>query len=197
MSTDTMTLLTADEFFDFVHHSENQGRAFELERGRVVEVSRPGGRHGLVCVNVSFILSLYVRQHQRGYLVGNDTGIVVEHDPDTIKGPDLAFMDCSRRYEDINPKFTEDVPALIVEVWSPTDRPGKMSRRLDQFFRRGVRMAWVIDPEEKDVTVHRPDRKEEVFDLTQELLVEDVLPGFRCKVADFFYSTGDQPASGS
>ena len=68
MSTETATkLLTADEFFDWVMRPENQPRHYELERGKVVEVSRPGERHGLVCLNVGTMLNLYVRKRRKGY----------------------------------------------------------------------------------------------------------------------------------
>jgi Uma2 family endonuclease len=190
----TTQLLTADEFFDFVMRAENQGKHFELEKGRVVEVSRPGERHGIICANVTTFLNLYVRQRKRGYVLCNDAGIILERDPDTVKGPDVSYFEDSRRYADMNPKLTENVPALAVEVWSPTDRPGKMSRRIQQFFRGGVRMVWILDPEERDVTVHRPGKDEEVFDATQEIVVEDVLPEFRCRVSDFFYVCGDTVA---
>ena len=51
MSTAESTrLLTAEEFYDFCHLPENRDRHFELERGEVVEMSRPGEvPHGFVC----------------------------------------------------------------------------------------------------------------------------------------------------
>jgi hypothetical protein len=45
--------LTAEEFYDWAHRPENAGKSYELERGEVVEVSRPGELHGVVCANVA------------------------------------------------------------------------------------------------------------------------------------------------
>ena len=41
--------MNAEEFFAWCNRPENRDRHFELERGEVVEVSRPGERHGFVC----------------------------------------------------------------------------------------------------------------------------------------------------
>src|SRR6266404_889945 len=75
--------LSAEEFFDWCNQPENRDRHFELERGEVVEVSRPGERHGFVCLNVGAILRNYTFQQRKGYACGNDTGVLLERDPDT------------------------------------------------------------------------------------------------------------------
>ena len=80
------SLMTAEEFFDWVNRPENGGKVYELERGEVVEMPRPGERHGVVCVNVGYVLSTYIRQRGKGYACGNDTGIIWERDPDTVRG---------------------------------------------------------------------------------------------------------------
>jgi Uma2 family endonuclease len=51
-------LMTADEFWEFVHRPENPDRDFELIRGEVIEVSRPTKPHGAVAALVGFELQL-------------------------------------------------------------------------------------------------------------------------------------------
>ena len=89
----TTGLMTADEFYDFVHLPEHRNRIFELDRGRVVEMSRPGIRHGVVCANVSFMLVAFTRQRNRGIVISNDAGLIVERDPDSVFGPDVFLYD--------------------------------------------------------------------------------------------------------
>ena len=74
--------LTADEFYEWTHRPENRDRHFELEEGEVVEMSRPGERHGTVCSNTSYLLVGYTRTIKKGNVTSNDTGIVLERDPD-------------------------------------------------------------------------------------------------------------------
>ena len=187
MTTIPTTMMTASEFWDWVHHPENRDRHFELERGKVVEVSRPGELHGVVCLNAGFILSTYIRQRRKGYACANDTGIIWECDPDTVKGPDLFFYDINRTFADLNPKWTEDVPTLVIEVLSPNDRLTKVNRRITRFIKWGVPLVWLIDPEEQTVTIYRPDGVPEVLERDEELTGGNLLADFRCQVADFFY----------
>src|ERR1700737_2613474 len=54
--------MTAEQFFEWVQRPENRDRHFELERGEVVEMSRPGERHGYICGNTSRILGNFTFQ---------------------------------------------------------------------------------------------------------------------------------------
>jgi Uma2 family endonuclease len=194
MSTETAAqkkLMTADEFYDWVLRPENQGRHFELVRGEVVEMSRPGELHGVICANVAWVLNNYVRQRRRGRVLSNDPGIILEKDPDTVRGPDVAFFDDTRPYDQLNPKWAEGVPVLAVEVLSPNDRIGKVTRRINEFLRAGTRLVWLVDPDARDVTVYRPGQSPQAFEANQELTGEDVLPDFRCPVAEFFFVAGE------
>src|SRR5262245_28417854 len=128
MTTITTRPMTAEEFYEWCNRPENRDRHYELERGKVVEVSRAGEAHGVVCLNVGWLLGGYVRQRRKGYACGNDTGIMWEHDPDTVRGPDVVYFAENRPFAELNPKYTEQVPLLAVEVLSPNDRPGKVNR---------------------------------------------------------------------
>jgi Uma2 family endonuclease len=189
----TKKLMTAEEFADWVERPENQPRHFELVRGEVVEMSRPGERHGLICGNVATTLNLYARQRRKGYVLSNDPGVVLERDPDTVRGPDVAYFEKGKKYSELNPKFCEGVPTLAVEVLSPTDRIGKVTRRVAEFHKAGIPLVWVVDPEACDVTVYRTGRDAYSVEKTQELTGDDVLPDFRCPVADFFL-VNEEPA---
>jgi Uma2 family endonuclease len=187
MATIPTTTMTASDFWDWVHSPENRDRHYELERGKVVEVSRPGEMHGVVCANVAWILGNYIRQRRKGYVCGNDTGIMWECDPDTVKGPDLVFYDKNQSFGELNPKWTEEVPTLAVEVRSPNDRMSKITRRVSQFLKWGVLLVWLIDPEDQTATIYRRDRPPEVLEVDQELTGDGILADFRCPVAELFY----------
>src|SRR5713101_2036034 len=126
MATAATKTMTAEEFFEWSHRPENRDRHFELEEGEIVEMSLPGQRHGVVCGNASWILGNFTRQRKKGFVCTNDTGLILERDPDTVRGADVALYDEAKRYDELNIKYTEGLPLLAVEVLSPNDRPGKM-----------------------------------------------------------------------
>jgi Uma2 family endonuclease len=181
------TLMTADEFFDFVNRPENEARCFELVRGEVIEVSRPTRPHGSLCANFSRILGNYAFARKKGYVTTNDSGVVLDRDPDTVRGPDIAYYEDAERFEDLPEKWGDTAPRLIVEILSPNDTAPYAIRKITDFLNNGVEIAWIVDPEARTITVYTAKNGPKVLTEKNVLTGGHVLPGFRCKVADFFY----------
>ena len=190
MATVTATRLTADEFYDFVHKPRNAGRYFELERGEVIELPPPGIRHGIVCGNVAYKLIQYAIEVKRGFVGTNDTGVIVEEDPDTVRGADVSYYDDDSDFETVEIRYSYDPPLLVAEILSPDDRISRVIIRTDQYLKRGVALFWLVDPEVRTVTVYRKGREPITLTDADELTGEDVLKGFRCRVADLFAMPG-------
>ena len=190
MATVTTKRMTAAEFFDWVHRPENRDRFFELERGEVIEMPPPTKYHGFVCGNVARVLGNFAVQRGKGYPCSNDSGFIVESDPDTVRGPDLAFYEDDQTADTMDRKYTAQVPRLAVEVLSPGANHNKVMKRVLQFLAGGVALVWVLDPELHSVAVYHPSRLPRVLDEQDELDGNDVLPDFHCRVADFFALPG-------
>jgi Uma2 family endonuclease len=186
MTTAATKLMTAEEFYDFCNLPENRDRHFELDQGKVIEMSRPGERHGFTCHNVNRILGNYCFQRGQGYVCSNDTGVIWERDPDTVRGPDILYRAQDRDFEELHPKYSEDPPELAIEVLSPTDRPSRVIARAYHFLHRGARQVWVLDPEDRTLTVYLPNTEPKILQVDDEITAPDLLPEFRCRVGDFF-----------
>ena len=65
---------------------------------------------------------------------------------------------------------------------------------MDQYVRRGIPMVWLIDPEERHVTMYRPNEFHKILDESESITGNGVLPGFTCKVADLFALPTKKPA---
>lgn len=191
MATATIQLMTAEEFYEFCHRPENRDRLFELERGEVVEVPRPGIRHGVTCSNANWILGSFVRQRKKGYVVANDAGLIVERDPDTVYGPDLFLYDEVDRFEELNVRHDERPPKLVVEVLSPHDRLGKVMRRVGRFLAMGAELVWIVDPEARNITAYRAGEGPRIFEEGEEITGMDVFPDLRIPVQAFFEMPGE------
>ncbi len=187
-------LMTAGEFWDFVHLPENENRDFELIRGEAVEMSRPTHPHGRVAFRVGMILELYAERVGKGYVVTNDSGIILSEDPDTVVGPDVAFFTDVNVFDDMNPKWPDVPPLLVAEIRSPNDRPNSLIAKSRDYIRNGVKVVWLVDYEERTVAVFRPNMIPDVITENQELIGGEELPGFVCRVAEFFKLPGDKPA---
>ena len=193
-ATSATDRMTADDFYRWVNLPENRDLHVELERGAVIEMPPPGKYHGFVCGNIAGILRDYAVKRARGYVCTNDAGLIVERDPDTVRGPDVTFYDDNQTADTMDRQFAERPPVLAVEVMSPNDRLNRTLLRISQMLHLGVRMVWVVDPETRDVSVYRPGKPHRLVATDQELTGEDVLTEFRCPVSEFFDLPGQKPA---
>ncbi|MCE9561416.1 MAG: Uma2 family endonuclease [Planctomycetes bacterium] len=187
-------LMTIDEYWDFVNRPENMDRLFELRRGEVIEMSHPKMPHGIVCARISTQLQNYADRVNIGFVLSNDTGVVLSEKPGTVVGPDVAYCVSANNYDDVEPKWAETPPVLTVEVLSPSDKTTEVNDKIAEYIRAGVKVVWLADPETKTVAVYRPNHHHVVLKTAGQLLGGDELPGFSCKVADFFRLPGDRLA---
>ncbi len=194
MSAVSTALMTAEEFFEWANRPENAGTRYELDDGKVIAMPSPGELHGLLCWIVAHLLGGYVIP-RGGYLMTNDTGLIVRRRPDSVRGPDVMLFLDGRKVEEMSRGHSERVPSLVVEVLSPSDQFSKTLRRVDQYEARGVPLIWVIDPDERAVHVFRPNELRKRLEETDELTGNGVLPDLRLEVADLFTLPGQQPPS--
>jgi Uma2 family endonuclease len=82
--------------------------------------------------------------------------------------------------------YTTIPPDLAVEVVSPNDTVSGLVEKIGEYLRAGVRLVWIIDPPTRTVQVWRSDQSGAWLGAEDELSGEDVVPGFRCRVADLF-----------
>ena len=170
-------LVTADEFERF---SEDHAYRIELVRGRLVRMSPVGPPHGLVVVRLIVLLSRYLEEHPVGVILP-DVGFKLQSDPDTVRGPDLAFIGQERFPALYREGFIHGAPDLVIEVLSPDDTRRELRAKLDDYFRAGVPVVVVIDPRKKSVTIHRPPDAPVVVRGDDAVLeIGDPLPGLRC-----------------
>ena len=187
-------LMTADDFWDYCQRPENANRWLELVRGEVIELPAPTKRHGRVCTNIAYALETYARQTRTGYVLTNDSGVILERDPDTVRGPDVGYYTDADTFDELHPKWGEVPPVLAVEVLSPGDKQIRVTKKIAEYLDNGVRLVWLVNFEERFVTAHRVGRSPQVFECGQELTADE-LPGFRCLVDEFFKLPKEYPAA--
>ena len=184
MATVAEKLITAEEFAKMPNPPD--GSKQELVKGVIVTMPPPGFDHGVCQVRVANLVDTHARTNKQGR-VTVETGLVTEQDPDTVRGPDVSFWSLERLPLDKRPKGYPDVAAdLCVEVLSPRKRLRIIKEKIREYFARGVRMVWVVDPEDRTVTAYRSPDEGRVLHESAILTGEDVLPGFTCRVSELF-----------
>lgn len=161
------------------------GSRLELVRGEVEVMPPPNGRHGLVCSEIAWLLKNHVKPAKLGWVTTNDTGVVLERGPDTVRGPDVAYWSIARQ-PDVPDGYFLIPPDIAVEVLSPDDRRGAVRAKIKEYLFYSVPLVWLVDPELRTVTVYAGTMRGTELDEDDTLDGGNVLPGFSCKVADLF-----------
>lgn len=131
---------------------------------------------------------LQTQPHPRGDVVDGDGGFRLRDDPVVTVGIDVAYIDAELAAQGANEAgLLNGVPVLAVEVLSPTDEHEDVVEKIETYLDCGIKIVWIVDPDLQTVTVYRPDRMPELFNVSQPLDAEPHLPGFRVSVADLFY----------
>jgi Uma2 family endonuclease len=185
MSTITR-FITEDELL----RMPDDGNRYELIEGELRQMPPTGYEHGRSTGNLHCLIAYHVRLNKLGDVLAAETGFVVAHTVDgrpTVIAPDIAFVAKGRIPPGTNTfKFLELAPDLIVETLSPSDRTVDVEQKIALWLRAGVRLAVVVDPAERSVTLYNANN--EITALTDDVLLdlEDVIPGLHCKVSDIF-----------
>lgn len=183
MSSTITRLVTADELIAM----PDDGFRYELVKGELIRMSPTGHEHGVVAMNIAGPLHQHVKSNNLGVVYAAETGFIVGQNPDTVRAPDVAFVQIERINQAGNVKsYWIGAPDLAVEVVSPGDTVGKVEGKVTEWLEAGTLMVWVASPRLRTVTVYRS--LTEIIMLTEKDTLDggDVVPGFRIAVCDIF-----------
>ena len=187
MSTTSTALMTAEEFMEL----PDDGLRHELINGEVIRMPASGYPHGRIVLRLMAPLAQFVWDHDLGEVV-DYSGFQLTVNPDTVLGPDAAFVNKQRLQEAGEVKgYWSGPPDLAIEVLSPSDRPYRIKPGISGWFSYGVTQLWIVNPKDRTVTVYRSPSDATTFSGSDDLEAPDLFPGFRLSL-DRIFSTSVQ-----
>ena len=178
--------MNVPQFWDFCQRPENRARILELLYGEVIELPIPYLKHGVVCARMGFLLDEYARRLGRGYVLLGCVGTILQHDPPSVLGPDVAYHAHWDSDADPLTGWANTMPELVVEAVSPNDNPTITAAKIREYLRNGVKIVWLVNCEERNVIALRPNQQVEVVGEEGELTGGEELAGLSIQVADIF-----------
>jgi Uma2 family endonuclease len=176
-------LITAEQF----SRMPTDGRPAELVRGRIEHMMLPAPLHGWYCGRVVGFFIEHRQKHKTGNIFCNDSAIITERDPDTVRGADVAYFSYKRVGKGKLPKgYLPAAPEAVFEIRSPSDRAGKLLTKVGEYLAAGVNVVCVIDPESETITVYEGDKPPQTLGKGAILDLSRIIPGFRVPVVRFF-----------
>jgi Uma2 family endonuclease len=166
-----------------------------LSRGRLIEKHPDPENADMTKRNrfhsraVGFVLErwLEAQPEPRGQVVGGEAGFILRRNPDSTVGIDVAYVSAETvSVQTDGTTLFDGPPVLAVEILSPSNTHEEVRDKVQDYLSAGVALVWMIDTDFRTVTVYRPDAEPQLFNRTQTLSADPILPGFSCPVADLF-----------
>lgn len=178
----TRTAATIDD----VLRLADAGCRFELVGGELVEMSPTGFGHGAVERRIGRRLGDFVDDNHLGEVVVGEVLFQLDASGRLARAADVAFV---RRDRLPRPEAWTGVfvgaPDLVVEIVSPGNSANQIQQRIDEWLEHGTRIVLAVYPEQRSL-VDWCGTGAVIRHEADELNLDPVLPGFRCKVGDLF-----------
>jgi len=174
----TKARMTEEEFMRL----PDDGRKYELVDGEAKEVPA-GHRHDAIGANVIILLGPHARG--RGILASSQAGFRMACG--NIRSPDVSFT-LKERLLDGEPSegFEGLSPDLCVEIISPSEDKEDMRRKVREYFGSGAQQVWHLFPQAHQLLIYHSPTQSALYEAEDEIDGGELLPGFRCRVAELF-----------
>ncbi len=169
--------LTDEQFFQLCQNN----RDLRLERtaeGELIIMPPTGWESGNRNSKLTARLEFWAEADGTGLTFDSSTGFKLPNGAN--RSPDASWVS-HQRLEALNPnpdRFLPMAPDFVVELRSASDSLKTVQEKMREYIKNGVRLGWLIDPQNQRVEIYRPGQDVEILQFPTSLSGEDVLPGF-------------------
>jgi Uma2 family endonuclease len=170
--------LTDDQFYELCQHNQDL-RLERNHKGGLIIMPPVGAESGSREADNIGDLIIWNRRTNLGIVFSSSAGFTLPNG--SVRSPDAAWVEKSR-WEALTPaqrkKFAPIAPDFAIELRSESDDLEMLQAKMQEYLENGVRLGWLINPQEQQVEVYRLDRAVQRLNLPVDLSGEDVLLGF-------------------
>ncbi len=160
---------------------------YEVIDGRVVE-KQLGALEGFLAARLMLWLAPFVDEARLGRIVV-EMLFALRPSPELKRRPDLAFVSAERwplRKRVPRTEAWDVVPDLAVEVVSQSNTADEVAEKIEDYFRAGCRLVWVVYPVTNKVQVYESPTQVKILQVGDELRGDPLIPGFRLPLTTLF-----------
>ena len=170
--------------------AQNRDTKFEMtSQGELIVMSPTGSESGRQNADLLTQISIWNRQTKLGVVFDSSTGFTLPNG--AKRSPDVSWIEISR-WNELTQKqkkgFAPIAPDFTLELLSPNDRLQDTQEKMKEYLECGVKLGWLIYPDETRVEIYRLGKKVEVANFSQDLSGEDLMPGLIVKLDEMLES---------
>ena len=170
--------LTDDQFFQLCQAN----RDLRIERnanGDLVIMAPTGGNTSRYNSEMGADLAIWNRKTKLGVTFDSSGGFKLPNGAE--RSPDAAWVTLER-WNRLTPeqqeRFIPLAPDFVIELRSPSDALAPLQAKLQEYIDNGTRLGWLLNRQDRQAEIYRPNQPKQVLQAPATLSGEDVLPGF-------------------
>jgi Uma2 family endonuclease len=185
LNLDSITHLTHEQFRELCR--DNSDIRLELTaKGELIVMPPTGWESGRRNANLTIDLGIWNRQASLGVVFDSSTGFILPNG--AVRSPDAAWV-ARERITALNPNpegFLPLAPDFVIELRSASDRLKPLQDKMQEYIDNGVRLGFLLNPQDRTVEIYRLGQPIEVLQSPTEVLGDDILPGFVLNLKGIF-----------
>ena len=184
LNLDTVNL--SDEQFYRLCQVNQDWQLERTAKGELIVMPPVGGVSGGREADLISLLWLWNHQTGRGKVFSSSTIFRLPNGGD--RSPDAAWINL-HRWQSLSreeqEKFPPICPDFVIELRSRTDSLETLQEKMQEYLDSGLKLGWLINPQQQQVEIYRPDQPVEIKELPTDLSGEAVLSGFSLSLPRF------------
>ena len=178
-------------YFTYANYKEwelKEGERYEIIYGEAFAMAAPNERHQAILGELYGQLYVFLKDKPcKVYPAPFDVRLFYQENEsdNTVVQPDITII-CDKKK--IGTEGCRGAPDLVIEIVSPTNTATEMERKYKLYRQAGVREYWVVDPENKGITVHyfKDDKISAAIYGSSGLAPVEIFPGFNIELDRLF-----------
>jgi Uma2 family endonuclease len=169
----------SDEAFYQICQANPELKFERTAAGELVVMSPTGGETGDRNRRITQRLGNWTDEDNTGLAFDSSTCFRLPNGAE--RSPDAAWISLKRWQsltKDERAGFPPLAPDFVLELRSPSDSLKALESKMQEYIDNGVRLGWLIDPQNRRVHIYRPHQPVEIVQSPSCLSGEDVLAGF-------------------
>ncbi|MGL5075538.1 MAG: Uma2 family endonuclease [Waterburya sp.] len=168
--------------------ADNPETKFETTKeGKLIVMSPTGSESGRKNSSLLIQVGIWNRQTKLGEIFDSSTGFKLSNG--ATRSPDVSWIELNRWQaipKDLQRKFAPIDPDFVIELMSPTDDLDELRQKMTEYTSCGVKLGWLINPDDKQVEIYRVGKDKEVLNNPHSLSGEELMPELIVDLTEIF-----------